>query len=97
MYEKVSGGSNVKTVLKEYTGLSNSNSSGYYIQVTTHLKTDIGASKILGVMVADWQGTLANGHPINVAYNCDTDILLVMFTPHTFSNVYLKITVMYEE
>jgi len=86
---------NIKITNLSYNNLNNNDANKYYITLTSHLKTDIGATEILAVTLGNWSGGLANANPLSVAYVPTTDSVFVLFAKHTFSNEGLTLNVLY--
>ena len=82
-----------KTVYKRYDGFDNTNASAYYINLTSHLKTDLNVSEILAVTLANWGGVVSNNNPVSIAYYPSSDTLQCLFVPHTFTNGYVEVLV----
>lgn len=85
---------NIKITTLSYS-FSNNDANKYYITLTSHLKTDIGATEILAVTLGDWSSSLADSNPLSVAYSSATDSVYVLFVKHTFSNASMTLDVTY--
>ena len=76
-----------------FTNKSNSDTSAYYIALSTNLISDIddNATEILGLMLTGWSA-IQNIISIGV----ESNILYLLFPKgHTFTNASLKVTVLY--